>query len=956
MFSWEYEKEIKANFEERLGLLEERACQLQREAQDSEVLRLCRLRLEDKRREMNEALETCDEDTAWTLRYLWAAMPLSDLLDYPAELFKAYGEHGIFLWHKGPFAGKVPERIFAEYVLYHRVNDEDLADTRGFFYRMLEGRISEQNWEHGSDHEAENGMARAALEVNYWCAEAASYEASDERTQNPLTLYGGGRGRCGEESTLVVTALCSVGIPARQVYAPLWSHCDDNHAWVEVWCQGEWHFLGACEPEERLDLGWFNQAASRAMRVRSKNLKEEQNHLARYAPVLTLTVKAVDEAGKPVPGARVDFQVLNQGSFGKIATLWTDGEKGTVRFVTGRGDLLVSASAFRKIMASSGNGAASLGDQATLTGEWLYGEKLVSLAQESEGSETVCEIVLGRASERKDALLKTENQIFREFTFHAPEGFDKSAGKEWPEEELPEGELLEGELPEEGERCKDRHLLKSEQHKEQGLREEKEAKRRRDQRIQEAARRREERLGNYEACWRDAEVLGLFDGERRKRLEEILRESAANYREILDYLEKPLGFAPEWKLCVLETLAKKDYRDVTEEVLEECSELARPYEGQVPEKIFFPYLVCPRVRHEMLRPCRKELLRLLPPEEILRIRRSPACLPGLSRRWIRSLPEEEYGELVTSPLGCLRGGMGSELSRKTFCVILYRALGIPARLRSLDLRVEYFQEGRFWSADEEAELDMAHLVLQGSSSLELRDWEIYSLERFLGKEYGRLDLREEIQEQKKSLERPEILDLALPAGLYRLITSCRQPDGNQLAQRWDFFLEKGETKRLTLTRRKKEKTEEMIFQEVPDIALLDGKGESHTLSELASGKGVLLLWLEEGREPTEHLLNELYDKRADYEKIGEALCLVLSRPKKHGQTLGRLLQALPSCRLLLGNAETEGRLAKGLGQEAGKLPLALFLQEDGRCAYVHAGYQVGLAELLWRAGESLRKG
>ena len=62
----------------------------------------------------------------------------------------------------------------------------------------------------------------------------------------------------------------SAGIPARPVYVPRWSHCDDNHAWVEVWCDGDWHYLGACEPEAVLDKSWFTNAASRAMMIGSR--------------------------------------------------------------------------------------------------------------------------------------------------------------------------------------------------------------------------------------------------------------------------------------------------------------------------------------------------------------------------------------------------------------------------------------------------------------------------------------------------------------------------------------------------------------------------------------------------------------------------------------------------------------------------------------------------------------
>ncbi len=60
-----------------------------------------------------------------------------------------------------------------------------------------------------------------------------------------------------------------MGIPARQVYTPRWAHTDDNHAWVEIWVDGQWHFVGACEPEPELDRGWFASPAKRAMMTRT---------------------------------------------------------------------------------------------------------------------------------------------------------------------------------------------------------------------------------------------------------------------------------------------------------------------------------------------------------------------------------------------------------------------------------------------------------------------------------------------------------------------------------------------------------------------------------------------------------------------------------------------------------------------------------------------------------------
>ena len=55
--------------------------------------------------------------------------------------------------------------------------------------------------------------------------------------------------------SFVVNVMRSAGIPARPVYVPRWSHCDDNHAWVELWCDGKWYFTGACEPLMILNKG-----------------------------------------------------------------------------------------------------------------------------------------------------------------------------------------------------------------------------------------------------------------------------------------------------------------------------------------------------------------------------------------------------------------------------------------------------------------------------------------------------------------------------------------------------------------------------------------------------------------------------------------------------------------------------------------------------------------------------
>ena len=51
------------------------------------------------------------------------------------------------------------------------------------------------------------------------------------------------------------------------------------------------------------------------------------NHLGIYAHTTKVEVLVTDESGNPVPDAEVNFEVLNYGMFGKIATVRT-GEDG----------------------------------------------------------------------------------------------------------------------------------------------------------------------------------------------------------------------------------------------------------------------------------------------------------------------------------------------------------------------------------------------------------------------------------------------------------------------------------------------------------------------------------------------------------------------------------------------------------------------------------------------------
>ena len=318
-----YRKEVQQDFAERKNLAANRSTQL------FDVF--------------NQKITTEEREA---LEFLYAYMPYSDLADYDGAYFLdqvryAFKARDYFTWGK-----TIPEDIFRHFVLVYRVNNENLDTARMVIFKEIKDRVKDLS------------MYDAALEVNHWCHEKVTYRPSDGRTSSSLASIKTAFGRCGEESTFTVTAMRAVGIPARQCYTPRWAHTDDNHAWVEVWVDGEWYFMGACEPDAKLNMGWFATPSTRAMMVHSNafgkyigteeinhktNLFSRINMLYNYTNTKPITITVKDENGNLLNDATVKFKLYNYAEYYPIATRKTD-EKGEASLTTGFGDLLIWAS------------------------------------------------------------------------------------------------------------------------------------------------------------------------------------------------------------------------------------------------------------------------------------------------------------------------------------------------------------------------------------------------------------------------------------------------------------------------------------------------------------------------------------------------------------------------------------------------------------------------------------
>jgi len=315
------------------------------------------------------------------LIYLAAYMPLNDFADYPYSTLTGAVDVALRTREEMPWGKNIPVDIFLSFVLPPRVNNENLDSFRIKYFNEISGRVKGMNEE------------QAALEINHWCHEKVAYQPSDSRTSSPMATILSARGRCGEESTFTVSALRTAGIPARQVYTPRWAHTDDNHAWVEVWVNGGWHYMGACEPEPVLDRGWFTEPARRAMlihtkafgryngdeiKVKNNRYSSEINCLPEYAVTKDFKVSVSNTRGDAVKNATVDFLLYNYAELYPIASVETD-DRGKCHFVTGMGDLVVWAHSGDEFGFSHVSVAGTDSVNITIAEKQLSGEETFDL-------------------------------------------------------------------------------------------------------------------------------------------------------------------------------------------------------------------------------------------------------------------------------------------------------------------------------------------------------------------------------------------------------------------------------------------------------------------------------------------------------------------------------------------------------------------------------------------------
>lgn len=818
----------------------------------------------------NQQLST-DEKQA--MEFLFAYMPLSDLADYKPDFFLKNVQFSLKARHEIPWGKTIPEEEFLHFVLPLRVNNENLDNFREVMYPEITQRIKGMS------------MKEAALEINHWCHEKVTYRGTDSRTSAPLSTIKKTFGRCGEESTFTATAMRTAGIPARQVYTPRWAHTDDNHAWVEVWIDGKWNYLGACEPDVDLNMGWFSEPATRVMLVHtraygryfgnenvisSEDRFSELNLTSNYATTKKITISVKNADRTPSDSAKVEYQLYNYAEYYPITTGYTD-IKGFTSFKTGMGDLIIWAAKGGKLAYQK----LSVPEKDTLElvlNQSIAVNKSVSFDLVPPHAAKLQLNVTPEAKKTNDVRLAKEDSI-RNSTM---ETFKDST---WIA-----GFAAKTKLP-----------------------------------VDTISRLIKLSYGNWD------------------QISAYLEKNAPKYCSTV--LELAIQIADKDLSDAQESILTDHLVQTAQSGVQKLG---------LSKELFGQYVLSPRVALENLSPWRSFLATKFGPEMAQSTRDDISVLTNWIRENIRiNTVANLHSRAPLTPIGVYNLRVADPESRNIFFVAACRTFGIPARLNPETQLPEYNKNGQWLRADFDPEAmaqpEKGMLKLTEKNNPVTPQYYLHYTIGFLKDGfYDTLEFPE--GEKLTNSDKP----IELEVGHYDLVTGNRLEDGSVLSQMTFFTIEKGKLTTVPIELRQQSGELKPSGKLDLDQLNLEKNGKSVSLSSLVAGKYSVLVVLDPDKEPSKHILNDFGPYIDHFNKWGGQFIFAIPAEKAAEAGVLKTYQLPSKTESGIdpnGNILNAISAVYGAGLKD-KLPLVLLCDASGNVYLFSSGYKIGMGEQL----------
>jgi transglutaminase-like putative cysteine protease len=437
-----------------------------------------------------------------------------------------------------------------------------------------------------------------------------------------------------------------------------------------------------------------------------------------------------------------------------------------------------------------------------------------------------------------------------------------------------------------------------------------------------------------------------------------LNAAQGNLQEIKDFIANEKNNSQLFPF--LATLSQKDLRDTPAEYLSNHLQTGKTLEikEKTPENQIVPYILSPRIESELIRPWRTFLQAQRSSEDRTAARENVGYIIDYISRNVKINDDENYYNCRITPQGVYELGIADVRSRNIFFVAACRSFGIPARLEPATGKPQYSENGKWTDVAFEKESSAAVNLPKGKVTLKNAAGNIvkpgyythYTLAYFKDGEFHSLDL----EDNPVAAKFPFTLDL--DEGYYRLMIGSRANDGSVTVS-VKYFELKGNTAQ-TLEVKMPQIENKLFVKGIVDmnsVVILKDQSKA-SLKELSNGKGLMLCFVDPGKEPSKHILQDLPVVQQVFETWSGGVLFVIPSDKFSKGFDASVFKGLPQqTQWSVGDdllKAATGALQLDLGDN---FPLTLYLSDNGGILFSSVGYRIGTGEEVLKVIE-LEKG
>jgi len=411
-----------------------------------------------------------------------------------------------------------------------------------------------------------------------------------------------------------------------------------------------------------------------------------------------------------------------------------------------------------------------------------------------------------------------------------------------------------------------------------------------------------------------------------------IKMSCGNYTEIMDFIDKAASSDKEKCLQMLGILNEKDHRDASSNVLLDHFNHSTNYGYS--DDIYINYVLNPRISTEKMKAYRSYLQAQFSQGFADSCRSNPCLVADMVKKQIAIADEWNYYGVAITPVGVHSIKIADKRSRNIYFVAVCRSFGIAARLNPVTYIPEYYfnnnwKEVRFDAPDETIVDKSASLVLK-SENKALKYYADFTIAQYENGLFTTLDYGWDTPLSELSMP------LKLRPGYYMLMSGKRMQNGDVLVWRKFFSVEAGKTLSMDIIVRNEINKNKVI-------------GKIANFSKIAGAKQAdyyLTVWIDTGKEPGKHILQELADNRNSFDNAPLAINLQCVNSYKSDANIGKY--SLPaSCTFTQISPNPDFSII-ALDKPATKseLPVVALCNAKGEILYYQSGYKVGMANQI----------